>query len=149
MTAPRFGLDLERQGALTSWDELAWTDFDVGGRAHRTRADRVARFAGVRRSGLGPQRRAFGCRGSSRPYRRLYPAGVLDQPMSTDPLPPPPPPVDPPQIDPAIRFTLLDPELPLALFPVRLEARFLPENQPTEIVVRVFPDEIHVDAHDL
>jgi len=69
--------------------------------------------------------------------------------MSTDPLPPPPPPVDPPQIDPAITFTLLDPELPLALFPVRLEARFLPENQPTEIVVRVFPDDIHVDAHEL
>jgi hypothetical protein len=29
MTAPRFGLDLARDGRLTSWDELAWTDFDA------------------------------------------------------------------------------------------------------------------------
>jgi hypothetical protein len=31
MTAPRFGLDLERQGPLTSWNELAWTDFALAG----------------------------------------------------------------------------------------------------------------------
>ena len=42
---------------------------------------------------------------------------------------------------------MLDDELPLALFPVRLEARFLPDNNPTEIVVRVFPDEIVADSH--
>ena len=43
--------------------------------------------------------------------------------------------------DPALPFSLLDEGLPLALFPVRLEARFLPDGDPTEIVVRVFPDE--------
>lgn len=42
----------------------------------------------------------------------------------------------------------LDRELPLALLPVRLEARYLPRGAPTELVVRVFPDEIHADGHD-
>ena len=31
---------------------------------------------------------------------------------------------------------------------MRLEARFLPDDEPTEIVVRVFPDDIHADTHD-
>ena len=57
------------------------------------------------------------------------------------------PPIDPPDISPAVWFEALDDELPLALLPVRLEARFLPDGNPTEIVVRVFPDEIHVDSH--
>ncbi len=44
-------------------------------------------------------------------------------------------------------FTRLDPELPLALLPVRLEARYLPHAVPTELVVRIFPDAIHADGH--
>ncbi len=42
----------------------------------------------------------------------------------------------------------MKPELPLALLPVRLEARYLPRDAPIELVVRVFPDEIHADGHD-
>ena len=61
--------------------------------------------------------------------------------MST--IEPPIPPIDADKL----LFLALDADLPLALFPVRLEARFLPDNDPTEIVVRVFPDEIHADAH--
>ena len=59
-------------------------------------------------------------------------------------------PFDPglPTTGPADAFADLDGNLPLALFPVRLEARFLPDADPTEIVVRVFPDDIHADAHD-
>ena len=53
-----------------------------------------------------------------------------------------------PHVDPSILFRLLDPELPLALLPVRLEARFLPDHDPTELVVRIFCDELHVDTHD-
>ena len=41
----------------------------------------------------------------------------------------------------------LDPELPLALLPVRIEARYLPRGAPTHLCVRVFPDVIHADAH--
>lgn len=44
-------------------------------------------------------------------------------------------------------FARLDPALPLALLPVRLEARYLPHEAPTELVVRIFPDEIHADGH--
>ena len=44
-------------------------------------------------------------------------------------------------------FDKLDPALPLALLPVRLEARYLPHEAPTELVVRIFPDEIHADGH--
>jgi hypothetical protein len=44
-------------------------------------------------------------------------------------------------------FADLDRELPLALLPVRLEARYLPRQKPTHLVVRIFPDEIHADGH--
>ncbi len=44
-------------------------------------------------------------------------------------------------------FGRLDASIPLALFPVRLEARWLPLADPTEIVIRIFPDEITVDRH--
>ena len=41
----------------------------------------------------------------------------------------------------------LDPGLPLALFPTRLETRYLPRGNPTHLLVRIFPDVIHADAH--
>jgi hypothetical protein len=44
-------------------------------------------------------------------------------------------------------FTALDSALPLALLPVRLEARYLPREKPTHLHVRIFPDVIHADAH--
>ena len=44
-------------------------------------------------------------------------------------------------------FSRLDPGLPLTLFPVRLEARYLPRRQPTHLLIRVFPDVIHADGH--
>ncbi len=38
---------------------------------------------------------------------------------------------------------------PLALFPVRLETRFFPqENGASELRVRVYPDRIHIDSHE-
>ncbi len=48
----------------------------------------------------------------------------------------------------ATAFESLDRELPLALLPVRLEARYLPRVTPTHLVVRIFPDEIHADGHE-
>ncbi len=39
--------------------------------------------------------------------------------------------------------------LPALLLPVRIETRFLPvDGDPAELVVRIYPDEIHVDDHD-
>src|SRR6187200_533064 len=34
---------------------------------------------------------------------------------------------------------------PVALFPVRIETRF---DSPTKLRVRIFPDQLHIDAHD-
>ena len=44
-------------------------------------------------------------------------------------------------------FSGLDRELPLLLLPVRLETRFLPPGAPTELVVRIFPDDVQTDLH--
>lgn len=45
-------------------------------------------------------------------------------------------------------FTPLDTSLPLVLFPVRLETRFALRGNARELWIRVYPDEIHADAHE-
>jgi hypothetical protein len=42
----------------------------------------------------------------------------------------------------------VDAGLPLVLLPVRIETAYLPGAQGTDLVVRVYPDDIHVDAHE-
>ena len=50
-----------------------------------------------------------------------------------------------PDIDP--RSPLLDTQLPLALLPVRIETRFVQESGASSLLVRIFPDEVHLDRH--
>src|SRR6266508_4074407 len=39
--------------------------------------------------------------------------------------------------------------LPVLLLPLRIETRFLPvDGDPVQLVVRIYPDEVHVDDHD-
>lgn len=54
---------------------------------------------------------------------------------------------DPPKRGPGTElFKKLDGELPLLLLPVRLETRYRPELKPPELRIRIYPDQIHVDA---
>ena len=67
-------------------------------------------------------------------------------------------PVTPPDLAPllsavggpaALDTTLGDSSVPLALFPVRLETRFVTTaTGGSELWVRVYPDKIHIDSHD-
>ncbi len=66
--------------------------------------------------------------------------------LDTDPGVPDDIPV-PPVTEGAAGFASLDRHVPLALLPVRIEARFLPDGDPTELVVRILPDLIHADGH--
>ncbi len=43
-------------------------------------------------------------------------------------------------------FAALDGGLPLLLLPVRLETRLVPSDDPAELRIRIFPDQVHVDA---
>src|SRR6266851_4354523 len=47
--------------------------------------------------------------------------------------------------DPVADVARLDARYPIALFPVRIETRF---DQESELLIRVYPDEILADAHD-
>ena len=51
------------------------------------------------------------------------------------------------QLDPASALGALDATLPVALLPVRLETRFNPDK-PTELLVRILPDDIHGHSHE-
>jgi hypothetical protein len=77
MVAPRFGLDVERTGRLTGWDELAWTDFP-GSDDHIS----TGPILGLRRSTFdgvewGRNAAHLAAAVHQRPYRRLYPATTL------------------------------------------------------------------------
>jgi len=42
----------------------------------------------------------------------------------------------------------LDGEHPIALLPVRIETRFERTTEPRQLLVRIYPDEVHVDSHE-
>ncbi|WP_405860952.1 hypothetical protein OG361_37765 [Streptomyces sp. NBC_00090] len=42
----------------------------------------------------------------------------------------------------------LDPEVPLLLLPVRLETRLRTDGELDKLLVRIFPDDIHVESHE-
>lgn len=42
----------------------------------------------------------------------------------------------------------LEAKFPLVLLPARLETRFMPLGSPTELLVRIYPDEIFAEGHD-
>src|SRR5260370_35883666 len=42
----------------------------------------------------------------------------------------------------------LDAGTPLLMLPVRIETRFVDSAQSSELLVRIYPDQISVDAHD-
>lgn len=44
-------------------------------------------------------------------------------------------------------FSSLDSGIPLAMLPVKIEARYYLKNNPPELRLRIFPDQVHADGH--
>lgn len=66
----------------------------------------------------------------------------------TDPLDLAPLTADALASDPRLTDQLAAAEHPLVLLPVRLETRYRTDADGTELLVRIYPDQVHVDAHD-
>src|SRR4029077_13483361 len=45
------------------------------------------------------------------------------------------------------RSSLIDTKLPMALLPVRIETRFVQAQGASQLLVRIFPDDVHLDHH--
>jgi hypothetical protein len=74
------------------------------------------------------------------PRRQASPTGpVTSKPGTVDPGQ-----VGLPTADPALAFEALDDAQPLLLLPVRIETRFSRDS----LRIRVYPDQVHHDAHD-
>jgi hypothetical protein len=52
----------------------------------------------------------------------------------------------PPELLAGLPFAGLDAELPLLLLPIRIETRYRLDAEPPELRIRVFPDQVHIDA---
>ena len=79
VTAPRFGLDQERNGDLKSWDGLAWTDFEDSGDHISTGPIQGLRTQLIDEVEWGRNSAHLAAAVHQRPYRRVYPATHLVQ----------------------------------------------------------------------
>ena len=66
--------------------------------------------------------------------------------MSSPPRPSPPAPRPPPP--PVDTGRLIAADLPLLLLPVRLETRFMPSAAGSDLLIRVYPDDVQIDSHE-
>ncbi len=54
-------------------------------------------------------------------------------------------PIDPIDLElVGLQFARLDASVPLFLLPIRIETRYRPADQPTQLLVRIYPDQIHI-----
>jgi len=75
-------------------------------------------------------------------------ATATSHPRLSDP-PPPAAAATAGSVPPALQAELCPADVPLALLPVRLETRFFTVSGGMELRIRVYPDKIHLDSHEI
>ena len=138
---PRFGLDLPAAGdpaTLADWNDASWSNAMLDAAGRLGAASFSATPLPKTRPGLPPG-----------PSYNWHGEQLVDR---VDPAPVPVPPRHP-RARPAAAcsdasMSGIDSQLPVTLLPVRIETRFSGTPAAPRLLVRLYPDDLHIDHHD-
>ena len=139
-TEPRFGLDLPAAGnpaSFADWNDATWANatLDAAGRLGAGSFNVAAAAEVEARHAAGTDVRLA----RQQFVDRLDPFAVPVPPRHAR---------NRPAAAEANVMSGIDPQIPITLLPVRIETRFAGTAAAPRLLVRLYPDDVHIDHHD-